>query len=80
MFFFEVPKLRDALQTSWGQRFSDEDRLHHKKKGAVKLCSSIARIPKVSCCSSLLFKDTQENMIAPELLGHVAIPYTWEEF
>ena len=38
------------------------------------------KIPKVSYCTSVLFKDTGGNMIAPELMGNVAIPYNRKAF
>ena len=48
-------------------------------KEATKRGSSIARIPIMSYCTCVLFKDTQENLIAPELMYDVCIPYKWKE-
>ena len=51
-------------------------------KGATIRGSSIARIPEMSHCTFVIFKDTLVGtyLIAPELMGHVDIPYKWQEF
>ena len=49
-------------------------------KEAVKLGSSIARIPSVLLYVRAIQEHTGGEMIATELMGHVAIPYKWTEF
>ena len=75
------PKLRHAFQKGGGCGFSDSDWRQHKHKGSNKT--------RFQCC-----KDSQDvllyiraiqghtggNVIALELMGHVAVPSRWKEF
>ena len=75
------PKLRKAFQKAEGQNFSDSDWLSIFAKEATKRGSSIARIQKFLLVYSCPFKGhIGGNLIAPELMGHVAIPYKWKKF
>ena len=76
-----VPKLRKAIQKSGGRKFSDTDWLQHIHEGSNKMRFQYC----ISSKSSLLYiravqGHTGGNLIAPELMGHVAIPYKWKEF
>ena len=75
------PKLRKEFQKSGGRRFSDTDWLQHIYEGSDKM--------RFQCCmnsQNSLFKiraiqgHTGGNMTAPELMGHLAIPYNWKDF
>ena len=76
-----VPKLRKAFQKSGGRKVSDTDWLQHIHQGSNKM--------RFHCCmnrrNSLLHVRaiqglTGESLMAPELMGHVAISYEWKEF
>ena len=50
----------------------------HVLKVVTRRGSSTARIPKVP--GHAFQGHTGGNMMAPELMGHVTIPYNWKEF
>ena len=75
--------------TNWGMLFEHpEDNASQTKVGFItykketaKPGYTIARIPKsVILYFRAIRGRTRGNMIAPDLMGHVAIPYTWKEF
>ena len=76
-----VPKLQGAFEKSGERRFSDTDWLQHIYQGSNKMRFQYCR----NSISSLLYicvirGHTGGNLKAPELMGHVAIPYKWKEF
>ena len=76
-----VPKLRKALQKSGGRKFSDTHWLQHIYQGSNKLRFQCCMNSKNSLCIFVSFQGpTGGNLIAPELMGQVAIPYKWKEF
>ena len=74
------PKLLKAFQKAGGQKFSDTDWLQHVYERSNKMRFQY-------CMTSVNFLlyiraiqgHTGGNLIAPELMGHVAIPYKWKE-
>ena len=74
-------KLRDAFQTSGGQRFPDEDWLHHINERSNKIRFQYCENSKSVLLYFRAFQGhTGGNMTAPELMGHVAIPFKWKAF
>ena len=75
------PKLLNAFEDKGARKFSDKEWLQHKNEGSNKTrfedCES-------STNSWVYIRAIQVhtggNRIAPELMGHVAVPYTWKEF
>ena len=74
-------KLRKAFQKSGGRQYSDTDWLQHIYGGSDKM--------RFQYCMnsnnySLFFRaiqgHTDGNLMAPELMGHVAVPHKWKEF
>ena len=71
------PKLRKAFQKAGGQKFSDSDWLQYIYEGS--------NTTRFQCCKNsrnvflYIQGHTGGNLIAPALLGHVAIPYKWKE-
>ena len=73
-------KLRDAFQTSGGQRCSDKDRLHHINEGSKTRFQCCENFKSVLLYFRAIQGHTGGEMMAPELLGHVVISYEWKEF
>ena len=75
------PKLRKAFQKAGGRKFSDTDWLQHIYEGSNQMrfqyCMSSENF---SLYIRAIQGHTGGNLIAPELIGHVAIPYRWKEF
>ena len=75
------PKLRKASQKAGGQKLSDSDWLQKIYKGSNK-----TRFQYCRNSTDVLFYiraiqgHTGGNVTAPELMGHVALPYKWKEF
>ena len=68
------PKLRQAFQNIGGHTFSDSHWLQHIHKGSNKT--------KLQYCKNSQDRAIQRhtgNVIALELMGHVAIPSNWKE-
>ena len=77
------PRLRNAFLKYGSSEFSDLDWLNTSLAEAARSGSYAAWVPKFK--NSLLYiraiqGHTGGRLIAPELLGHVAIPYNWKEF
>ena len=76
-----VPSLRKAIQKSGWRKFSDTDWLQHIYEGSNKMRFQYC----INSKNSLLYiraiqGHTGGNFIAPELMGHVDVPYKWKEF
>ena len=75
------PKLRQAFHKVGGHKFSDSDGFQHIYKG-----SNTTRFQYCKNSQYVLLYirpiqgNTGGNVIAPELMGHVAIPTRWKEF
>ena len=74
-------KLRQAVRKIGGHKWSDSDWLQHIYKGSNKTT--------LQCCKNsqdVLMKirafqgHTGGNVIAPELIRHVAVQFKWKEF
>ena len=75
------PKLRKAFQKAGGQKFSDSDWLQYMYKESDQTMFQY----RMSYRGVLLYIRAIQghsggNVIALELVGHVAIPYNWKEF
>ena len=75
------PELRKAFQTTGGHKFSGCDWLQHiykeSKQTRFLYCKNSRDILMyIRACQG----HTGGNVIAPELMGHVAVPYKWKEF
>ena len=69
------PKLRKAFQKAGGQQFSDSDWLQFFYKGSDKTRLQYCKNSRdVSLHIRAIQGDTGGNVVAPELVGHVAIP------
>ena len=74
------PKLRRAFQSEGAQTFSDSVGFDHVCKGSNKNPVSILpELPRRSIVSSRYSRAGGE-LIAPELMNHVAIPLRWKDF
>ena len=72
------PKLRRRLE---GKNYRTQIGFNTFMKETTRRCSSVARIPKhVLLYIRAIQGHTGGNLIAPELMGHVAIPYKWKKF
>ena len=75
------PKLRQAFQKIGGHKLSDSDWLQHVYKGSNTTRFQYCKNSKdVLLYIRAIQGHTYGNVIAPELLGHVAIPSRWKEF
>ena len=71
-----VPKLRKAFQKSGGRKFSDTDWLQHMHQGSNKMRFQWCMNSQNSLMNIRAIQGhTGGNLIASELMGHVAIPY-----
>ena len=75
------PKLWEPLRKAGRQKFSDSDWLRYMYEGSNK---TVFQHCKNSNNSLLYIRAIQThtggNLIAPELMGHVAISYKWKDF
>ena len=71
------PKLRQAFQKVGGHKFSDSDGLQHIYKGSN---TTRFQYQYVLLYIRPIQGNTGGNVIAPELMGHVAIPSRRKEF
>ena len=68
------PKLPTAFQKAGGQKFSDSDWVQY-------ICERSNRTSvNGSSTAKIIQGHTSVNLIAPALMGHVAVPYKWKEF
>ena len=75
------PKLREACQKVGGQKFSDSDWLKYIYEGSNKTRSQYCMTSRnLFLYMRAIQGHTGGNLIAPELMGHVAIPYKRKEF
>ena len=75
------PKLRKAFQKTRGQKFSDSDSLQHSYKGSNNTRFQYCKNSRdVLLYIRALQGHTGGNVMAPELMGHVAVPCKWKEF
>ena len=75
------PKLRKTFQKAGGQNFSDSDWLQRIFKGSNKTRFQYCKNSRdVLLYIQATQRHTGGNMIAPELMGHVAVPFKWKEF
>ena len=64
-----------------GQHFSDSDWLQKMNKGINKTKFQYCKNSRhVLLYIRAIQGHTGGNAIAPELMGHVAVPYKWEDF
>ena len=78
---FMGPKLWKAFQKGRGQKFSDSDWLQYIYEGSNKTRFQCCKNSKnVSLYIRAVQGHTGANLVAPELMGHVAIPCKWKEF
>ena len=66
------PKLLRAFWYQGARHFSEKDWLQHIYE-VTRRGSSTARVPEIPSCSS------RTKLMAPELMGHIAIPFNWKE-
>ena len=70
-----------SVQKAGGQNFSDSDWLQRIFKGSNKTRFQYCKNSRdVLLYSQATQRHTGGNVIAPELMGHVAIPFKWKEF
>ena len=75
------PKLRFAFRKGGGCDFSDSDWLQHIYKGSNKTRFQHCKNSQdVRLYSRAVQGHIGGNVIAPELMGHVAVPFRWKEF
>ena len=75
------PKLRKPFRKAGGQQFSDSDWLQYIYEGSNKTRFQYCQNSRnILLYIRAIQGHTGGNLIAPELMGHVAIPYKWKEF
>ena len=74
------PKLRKAFQKAGGQKLSDSDWLQYAHEGSNKTrFQHRENFKNVLLYIRAIQGHSGGNLMAPQLMGHIDVPYKWKE-